>query len=184
MICAGCFTSMTRKLIHPLIIATVSAALLISARAETLEDKDAPLPAETFVIVLSDELTGRADDCRAEGDRACADYFLARASYIQSGGEAYSLPVPATADMSAWENNGPPVEYAETYALITSEAADMEPRAVARVQTSYEGWVDAISRGNARQASQWHARWRRALDGITGPDTKSRPDEQLMSAIN
>jgi len=139
---------------------------------------------EVFVIALSDALIDRANDCLATGDRGCAAYFKARAQQVLAGGETYSLPIPANADVSAWENNGPPAEYAETFALITSEAADMEPRAVASVQTAYEGWVHAVSGGNARQASQWHARWRGALDSIVSPDTKGRSDEQRISAIN
>lgn len=160
-----------------------AAALAMPATAANL-DRDALIErGEVFVVALSDAFERSASDCREMGDRTCARYFTNRAGAIANGGELYNLPIRPDADLDAWMNGNPSFEYAETYALITSQAADVTPRAVARVQSAYEGWVLAMSSGDAHRASTWHTRWEGALATFTETPDEPSTGEQLLSAV-
>jgi len=163
--------------------ALTAASLAGPANAADL-DRDALLErGEVFVVALNDAFERSATDCREMGDVTCARYFTSRARTIANGGEVYNLPIRPDADINAWMDGNPSYEYAETYALITSQAADVTPRAVARVQSAYEGWVLAMSSDDKSRAATWHTRWEGALATFTETPDEPRSGEQLLSSI-
>jgi hypothetical protein len=129
-----------------------------------------------FTSLLREALIDQAAECEAEDNVSCEAYFTARAEEIDSGEEAYFLPIPGSVSNAS---DGLPDEFHETYALITSEAADVEPALVAEAQTAYEGWVMAANSQESSTSANWHARWDAAMAALnTDPATD---EEQLIS---
>ncbi|WP_422362728.1 hypothetical protein [Pyruvatibacter mobilis] len=127
-----------------------------------------------FVVALHDAFETQARDCAAVEKTECTYYFDTRARDIRNGAEAYALPLPQGASVDAL-----PDEFHETYAVITSEAADAEPYLTAELQLSYEGWVMAGLASDTGEAEAWHDRWERSLSALS-PDT-FETGEQLVS---
>jgi hypothetical protein len=96
---------------------------------------------EVYVVALHDAYAAAARKDKAEGRTETANFFEDKVKAIENGAELFpshptTFPI-ADAKVEArlqWA-------YAETFDVTTSEAADMEPGLVARVQINYERWL-------------------------------------------
>ena len=157
-------------------LTVVIAALLFATSAQASGYDPARLRAdgEVYVVALHDAYAAAAARAERQGERAVATYFRERVAEVESGGELFPMHPSAYPCADTAQSNALMKAYDETFALTTSEAADVEPLRVANVQVAYEEWLVAMNANSRDEGAEGFAdTFELRLDELTDPGPMS-----------
>lgn len=125
---------------------------------------------EVYVVALHDAYAAAAKQDKADGHEEIARFFAEKVKAIENGAELFPVHPSAYPIADAKTEARLQWAYAETFDVAGSEAADMEPRLVAKVQINYERWLITMHQdpqdpdGPALEQAFEHS-----LDALTNP---------------